>query len=119
VVSGSLSDTEIRGLLWGAIAFVYPSLYEGFGLPILEAMHAGAPVITSLDPAISEVTAGAAFQVDAAQTAALRQAIVDVLTNEPLRVRLQARGAERANQFSWRSTALLTRAVYVEALRRF
>ena len=118
-VLGPLDDKETEGLLSGALAFVYPSLYEGFGLPVLEAMKAGAPVVTSEDPAITEVVGGAALQVDVRSREKLTRALVEVTTNSQLRTRLKERGSRRASQFTWRSTALLTHAVYDKAIRRF
>jgi glycosyltransferase involved in cell wall biosynthesis len=116
---GYLSDKEIAHLLSRASAFVYPSLYEGFGLPVLEAMQAAVPVITSSDAAITEVTAGAALQVDAKSQDQLGAAILRVIRDPHLRLQLQNNGRQRAQQFSWRSTAILTRAVYVDAIRSF
>jgi glycosyltransferase involved in cell wall biosynthesis len=114
-----LPDPGLQALLSGAVAFVYPSLYEGFGLPVLEAMQMSVPVITSQDKAILEVAGGAALQVDVTNTESLRQAVVEVATNPRLRADLRAKGTQRSAQFSWRATALLTRQTYVEAIRRF
>ena len=118
-VLGPLDDKEVASLLSGALAFVYPSLYEGFGLPVLEAMKAGVPVVTSNDPAITEVAGGVALQVDVASREKLTRALVEVTTSSPLRTRLKERGSRRASQFTWRSTAVLTHAVYDKAIRRF
>lgn len=118
-VLGRLADIEIRDLLNRTAVFVYPSLYEGFGLPVVEAMQAGAAVITSRDPALVEVSASAAMHADATCTRALARAIGQVLDSEILRNRLREQGKRRALQFSWRATARRTRATYVEAIRRF
>ena len=88
-----------------------------FGLPVLEAMRAGAPVITSRDPALTEVTAGAAVYVDAASQTELNAAVLQVIRDPDLQHRLREKGRRRACQFSWRSTASLTRAVYADAIR--
>jgi alpha-1,3-rhamnosyl/mannosyltransferase len=114
----NIPDNEIQALLSAATAFVYPSLYEGFGLPVLEAMQAGAPVVTSLDPAITEVAGGAALQVDCGSIPALSRALVDVVAQPGLRDDLRQRGLRRAAQFSWNSTAIQTHAVYEQAIRR-
>jgi glycosyltransferase involved in cell wall biosynthesis len=114
----NIPDNEIQALLSTATAFVYPSLYEGFGLPVLEAMQAGAPVVTSLDPAITEVAGGAALQVDCGSIPALSRALVDVTAQPGLRDDLRQRGLRRAAQFSWNSTAIQTHAVYEQAIRR-
>lgn len=118
-VLGPMADQELQILLSGAVAFVYPSLYEGFGLPVLEAMQMGVPVITSQDAAISEVAGDAALQVDVTSTESLARAVVEVAGNPRLQADLGAKGIQRSSQFSWRATALLTRRTYVEAIRRF
>ena len=114
-----LPDADLSRLLSGATAFVYPSLYEGFGLPVLEAMKAGVPVITSLDPAITEVAGGAAVQVDVTSPEALSQAILSVVASRESQDRLRKQGRQRASAFSWRRTARRTRDVYSEAISRF
>jgi len=116
---GYIPDEELAVLLSAARAFVYPSLYEGFGLPVLEAMSSGTPVITSNDPAVREVAGGAALHADVTSARELSGAIVEVLTNSGLRARLIKKGADRASALSWRSTAVSTRAVYEQAIRRF
>lgn len=118
-IIGPLNDKAIKSLLSKALALVYPSLYEGFGLPVLEAMSVGAPVITSKDPAISEVAGGAALQVDVASRQKLTQALVEVATSAQLRTFLEERGRRRVSQFTWRSTAVRTHAVYEKAIRLF
>jgi glycosyltransferase involved in cell wall biosynthesis len=127
-VLGAVPDAELPGLYSGALAVVYPSLYEGFGLPVLEAMQCGAVVITSRDPAILEVTggeasgSGAAIHVDSADTRALTDAmrsVADAVRNlTPRFAAMKERAVDRARQFSWDSTARQTREVY-EAARRF
>ena len=114
---GHLKDKEIAQLLSRTAAFVYPSLYEGFGLPVLEAMLAGAPVITSNDPAVAEVTAGAAVQVDGTSQEQLNAAVLRVIRDPALQRRLRENGRRRACRFSWQSTATITRAVYADAIR--
>ncbi|MEO5925802.1 MAG: glycosyltransferase family 1 protein [Bryobacteraceae bacterium] len=111
-----IDDAALPGLYSGATAFVYPSHYEGFGLPVLEAMQCGCPVITSNDPAITEVAGEAAIHVDAADVAALSAAMRTLLTDASARDRLRASGLQRAAQFHWRETARRTREVYAAAL---
>ncbi len=123
-ILGPLSDNHTAGLLSGAAAFVYPSLYEGFGLPVLEAMQAGTPVITSKDPAVMEVAGGAALHVDVAfanelGSNELSAAIVAIVSRPGLRERLKEKGRQRASCYSWQSTAVTTHAAYAEAIRRF
>lgn len=118
VYTGLLPDAQVAALMARATVFAYPSLYEGFGLPVLEAMQSGAPVIISRDPALAEVAGDAAVQVDASSTTDLAQAILDVVRHPRRRQELVERGLRRAAEFSWRQTAIRTRAVYQEAIRR-
>jgi glycosyltransferase involved in cell wall biosynthesis len=115
-LAGEVSDEELAELYAGAVALVYPSFYEGFGLPVVEAMQCGTPVITSRDPALREVAGGAAVHVtDSELTGAMERLLHDRLE----RCRMAELGRCRAAQFSWSRTARLTREVYVEAIRRF
>jgi len=115
-IIGEVSDARLAELFAGTLAFVYPSFYEGFGLPVLEAMQCGACVIASRDPAITEVAAGAALQ--AGSQAELVRAMVDLATHPESAAPWRERGLRRAAEFSWRRTAQLTHEVYEEALRR-
>jgi alpha-1,3-rhamnosyl/mannosyltransferase len=111
---GELPEEELPRLYSQALAFVYPSLYEGFGLPVLEAMQCGCPVITSNDPAITEVSGGAAIHAGSAKE--LAGALQSVAASSELRNDLRRAGLARARSFSWAATARATRAVYREAL---
>ncbi|HYM10099.1 MAG TPA: glycosyltransferase family 1 protein, partial [Bryobacterales bacterium] len=119
IVPGVLDDGDLAALVAGAAVFVYPSLYEGFGLPVLEAMQSGVAAVISRDPALLEVAGVAAVAVDADSTSALARAIVELVRDPKRRLEYQQLGIRRASQFSWRRTAIRTREVYVEALRRF
>jgi glycosyltransferase involved in cell wall biosynthesis len=116
---GEVPDSDLPGLYSGALACVYPSLYEGFGLPVLEAMQCGALVIASRDPAILEVSGDAAVHVDAEDTAGLAEAMRAVATNSDGFDEFRQRAVARAAQFSWQKTARLTREVYDAATRAF
>jgi glycosyltransferase involved in cell wall biosynthesis len=119
-VLGAVEDSDLPGLYSGALAVVYPSLYEGFGLPVLEAMQCGAVVIASRDPAIEEVTGGAAaIHVDGSDGVALARVMRAVATSPARFHEVRERGIARAREFSWERTARLTREVYVAARRFF
>ncbi|MES1261560.1 MAG: glycosyltransferase family 1 protein [Acidobacteriota bacterium] len=111
---GEVPDCELPRLYSDALAFVYPTLYEGFGLPVLEAMQCGCPVITSQDPAVREVAGGAA--IHAHSTGELAGAMKEVAKNAALRDHLRQAGLARAACFSWSRTARETRALYAELL---
>jgi glycosyltransferase involved in cell wall biosynthesis len=119
-VLGPVPEAELPKLYSGALACVYPSLYEGFGLPVLEAMQCGAVVVTSRDPAVMEVAGGAAIEVDATDMRALAGALAAVARsreNGSLEnfAGLRERAIARAREFSWQRTARLTREVYEAA----
>jgi glycosyltransferase involved in cell wall biosynthesis len=116
---GEVPDADLPGLYSGALACVYPSLYEGFGLPVVEAMQCGALVITSRDPAVLEASGDGAVHVDATDTAALAEAMRAVSANPAGFQEVRQRGLARAAQFSWRNTARRTREVYDAATRAF
>jgi glycosyltransferase involved in cell wall biosynthesis len=112
---GPVPDGELPALYAGAEAFVFPSLWEGFGLPVLEAMAAGAPVVASRRGALPEVAGDAAVLTEP-EPAPLAEALARVLGDAGLRERLRAAGLERARAFSWQRTAAETLAVYRAAL---
>jgi glycosyltransferase involved in cell wall biosynthesis len=93
------------------LAFVYPSLWEGFGLPVLEAMACGTPVITSLGSGTQEVAGEAALLVDPTKTSELEDALLQLVRDQALRRRLSRDGLQRSSQFSWTVTATRTAAV--------
>lgn len=111
---GFVTDEELRALYSSCSAFIYPSIYEGFGLPPLEAMACGAPVIASGVPSIKESVARI---VSATDSTKLAEVIVELLTDDEERQSLSARGLKHAREFSWQRTAALTREVYAQALR--
>lgn len=113
-VLGEVSEAELPALYGDALAFVYPTLYEGFGLPVLEAMQSGCPVITSADPAVTEVSGGAA--IHAGSAAELAAAMRRVAASAELRQQMRDAGLARAAGFSWARTARETRAIYAEIL---
>ncbi|MGA8231044.1 MAG: glycosyltransferase family 1 protein [Candidatus Acidiferrales bacterium] len=101
IFTGHVADEDLAGLYSLARAFVYPSLYEGFGLPCIEAMACGCPVVTSNRGALLEVTGQAAVHADPEDLASIASAIERILRDESLRQTLVERGLERAKLFTW------------------
>ena len=114
IFTGYVPDAELPLLYNGAGVFVYPSLYEGFGLPPLEAMACGTPVVTSSVSSVPEVVGDAGLMVEPLNVEALSEAIYRVLNDPQLAAELSAKGIERAQKFSWAETARKTLAVYEE-----
>jgi len=119
ILTGYVSDQDLCALYSSCLAFVYPSIYEGFGLPPLEAMACGAPVIASRVPSIGEVVGSVALRVDPLSTEELAGAIVALRDDPGLRAQLSAAGKSRAKEFSWDRTARAMREIYQEAMERF
>lgn len=112
---GFVSDEELLTLYRGAIALVMPSLEEGFGLPAVEAMACGTPVITSDAPALMEITGTAALHVGRGRAGDLGAKMLEVARDRDLRVSLSRRGIERARELTWKRCAAITRDAYVAA----
>lgn len=111
---GYVSHQEKFALIQNALAFIFPSFTEGFGLPVLEAMALGTPVIASNTGSLPEVMGDAGMLVLPDKTDELAQAILEIATDEPLRGKLSVAGKKRAAQFSWRKTAEETVKVYAQ-----
>lgn len=112
---GHVTDAELVTLYQMAACLVFPSLYEGFGLPVLEAMSAGCPVITSNASSLPEVAGDAALLIDPLSATDIAQAMQRVLEDETLRTRLIEDGRKQATRFSWEETARMTRDIYLDA----
>jgi glycosyltransferase involved in cell wall biosynthesis len=114
---GYVADDDLPGLYAGAAAFVMPSLYEGFGLPCLEAMAGGVPVVAADRAALPEICGDAALLVGPTDHEALAEAVLAAATEARVREPLREAGLERAARFTWRRTAELTDAAIGELLR--
>ncbi len=112
---GYVDDADLPALYSDALAFVYPSLYEGFGLPPLEAMACGAPVICSNAASLPEVVGDAALTITPTDAGALADALRQVAAAPALRAQLSQRGQARAAQFTWRRCAQETLEIYRRA----
>jgi glycosyltransferase involved in cell wall biosynthesis len=117
-VLGYVSSAKLEDLLQRARIFAFPSLDEGFGMPVLEAMAHRIPVVTSTRSALPEVAGDAALLVDPEDTDALCAALARLATDETLREDLIRRGLERSRQFTWEAAVERTWAVYQELARR-
>ena len=105
IVTGHLSDRELAAVFRGATALIFPSLYEGFGIPPLEGMVSGCPVIASRIPPVEEVCGDAALYFDPTNISSLHAAMQSIVEQPELRASLVSKGAERAQMFSWRRSA--------------
>ena len=114
-LTGYVPDKLLPAIIAGAKVFLYPSLYEGFGLPPLEAMGCGTPVLTSNTTSLPEVTGDAAFLVNPNDTEAIADGIKQLVENSNLREQLTIKGLERTKIFSWEKTADQTWQVLQEA----
>jgi glycosyltransferase involved in cell wall biosynthesis len=113
---GYVADDDLPILTAGALAIVYPSIYEGFGLPLIEGMAAGVPVLCSNAEALCEVAGDAAITRDPTDVDGFSEAMQELIEDDALRARLITAGKVRASQFSWQRTASETLDVYQEVL---
>jgi glycosyltransferase involved in cell wall biosynthesis len=116
IVTGYVADEDLAALYSGALAFVYPSFYEGFGLPPLEAMQCGVPVITSNTSSLPEVVGDAGIMVSPTDTDALCQSMLEIYNNPSLRKTMPLSSIERSKQFSWEKCTQETLNAYKTAL---
>ncbi|HET6891740.1 MAG TPA: glycosyltransferase family 1 protein, partial [Pyrinomonadaceae bacterium] len=115
IITGYVPESDLPALYSGATCFVYPSYFEGFGLPPLEAMKCGAPVITGDRTSLPEVVGDAGLLVNPFDVDAITLAIASVITDSKLRSDLSFKSLNRARMFDWRQTAKRTLEVYREA----
>lgn len=113
--TGYVAEKDLPALYSGACCFVYPSYFEGFGLPVLEAMQCGAPVIAGNRTSLPEVIGDAGVLVDPLDYQELANAMLHLISDDTAREKLRKRGLERAKEFNWLTTARLTLQVYEQA----
>ena len=111
---GFVPDEDLAALYQGALALVFPSLYEGFGIPLIEAMASGCPVVTTNWGAMKEVTGSAAIQVDPRRPDEIASAVLKIAEDSEYRERLRAAGRERVEKFRWSATARHTLDAFQE-----
>jgi glycosyltransferase involved in cell wall biosynthesis len=116
IFPGYVEEADLPALLSGALALVFPSLYEGFGIPVLEAMAWGCPAIVATGSALDEVLGPAGLTVDPADAAAAGRCMAHLWDHPEARAELAARGRQRACSFTWQRTAEATLAAYRTAL---
>ena len=114
---GYVADEALSALYYGARFFCFPSLFEGFGLPVLEAQLHGVPVMTANNSALPEIAGDAALLVDPTDVDAIANAMLQLSQDEPLRQRLIAAGYENVKRFSWEKAARETLAVLEQVAR--
>ena len=116
--TGYIPEQDLPALYSGANCFVYPSYFEGFGLPVVEAMQCGVPVIAGNRTSLPEVVGEAGLLFDPFDTRALVEAITRILDDSECRAELRAKGLQRAGDFNWKTTAQLTLMTYQQAAKR-
>ena len=116
--TGYVPEHDLVGLYSGAICFVYPSYFEGFGLPVVEAMQCGVPVIAGNRTSLPEIIGEAGLLFDPFDTKALVKALTRVMDDSAFRAALRTKGLERAKDFNWKTTAQLTLNAYQRAAKR-
>ena len=116
-VIGKVNEKTKHMWLEAADVFCFPSILEGFGLPVIEAMSHGTPVVTSATTATAEVVAESGLLVDPQEAEEIAEAILKILENQDLSKELSERGRERSKKFSWENSAELTVEAYKEVVR--
>ena len=118
ILTGYVAESDLPALYSGCVCFVYPSFFEGFGLPPVEAMKCGAPTIVGDRTSLPEVVGEAALTVNPFSVDEIAAAIDQLVNDSDLRDKLRVKGLHRAQLFDWRETARQTLRVYEEAVHR-
>ena len=118
VFIGKVQEERLPSLYKGSLCLVFPSLYEGFGLPVVEAMACGIPVLTSNTTSLPEVAGDAAILVNPESVDEIKTGIEKLISDQALRANLIAKGLERAKRFSWDGVAARVQAVLDEVAER-
>jgi alpha-1,3-rhamnosyl/mannosyltransferase len=113
---GYVAERDMPAIMAGATVFAYPSLYEGFGFPVVEAMAAGVPVLTASAGSLPEIAGDAACYVDPLSVTEIRTALERLLTSPEERRGMIQRGSKQARRYSWRESALKTWAFFENAV---
>ena len=116
VMPGYISEAEKAALLSGADLFVYPSTYEGFGIPVVEAMNCGCPVVAARNSSLVEICEGAGVLFETGSFEDLAEKMAGVLADAPLKAQLVSSGRERARRYTWRGCAEATARIYRQVL---
>ena len=114
---GYIDDDDVACLMSRAVAFCFPSLYEGFGMPVIEAMACGTPVLTSKSSSLKEIADGAAMLVDETSVEEIKQGFLKLWKSKELRIELAIKGAERAKDYSWEKAGDKLMEIYKDLLK--
>ena len=117
IFTGYVEDEDVAALMRGADVFCFPSLYEGFGMPVIEAMACGTPVLTSNSSSLREIAEGAAVLVDETSVDEIKKGLIMLHKEEMLRLELSQKGVQRASEYSWEQAGERLRKIYMELVK--
>ena len=117
IFTGYVEDDEVPVLMGGAMAFCFPSLYEGFGMPVIEAMACGTPVLTSRHSSMEEIAGEESVLVDALSVDSIKEGLIRLYESEELREELSQRGLAKAKQYTWEVAGKQLMQVYQDLVK--